>query len=270
MAQPVRYAANCSMLFTEEPLLRRPAAARAAGFDAVEFWWPFATATPGSDEVDAFVAAVRDAGTALIGLNLYAGDMPAGERGVLSRPDAVDAFRAGVAVAADIAERTGVRTFNALYGQRVEGVDPAEQDRVALANLVHAARELGRLGGRLVIEPLSGVPGYPVRTYADADAVCRRVRAAGAENIGVLADLYHLAANGEDVAELVAAHAARFAHVQIADHPGRHEPGTGALDLPALIGACVRGGYDGPIALEYAPSAGTTASLAWLGAFERR
>ena len=118
-----RYAVNCSILFTEIPLLERPAAAKQAGFDAVEFWWPWPVAVPGDAEVDRFVGAVDDAGVQLIGLNFAAGDMPSGDRGLVSWPARSGEFRDNVDVTIGIGERLGCRAFNALYGNRVDDVD---------------------------------------------------------------------------------------------------------------------------------------------------
>ena len=115
------YLANCSLLFTEEPLLRRPAAARAAGFGAVEFWWPFAVPVPSDRDVDAFTAAIDEAGVALAGLNFFAGDLAGPDCGVLSIPGRSAEFRDNIDVVAGIGERLGVRGFNALYGNRVDG-----------------------------------------------------------------------------------------------------------------------------------------------------
>src|SRR5690349_9481612 len=111
----VRYDVNCSILFTELPLLERPAAAKAAGFDAVEFWWPFAEAVPVDSYVDAFVAAIRDAGVQLVGLNFFAGDMPGGDRGLVSWPARKQVFRDNIDVTIAIGEQLGCTSFNALY-----------------------------------------------------------------------------------------------------------------------------------------------------------
>ncbi|QFG25174.1 hydroxypyruvate isomerase family protein [Actinomadura sp. WMMB 499] len=262
------WAVNCSILFTELPLLERPAAARAAGFGAVEFWWPWpGEPVPPAADVDAFCAALEAARVRLIGLNFYAGDMPAGERGVLSDPARTAAFRESVAVLVRIAGRTGVRSFNALYGQRRDGVAASEQDRVATENLVFAADAVGALDGTVLIEPLArGLNGaYPLETAADATAVVRRVRAAGAANVKFLFDAFHLTVNGEDPAQVARAHAADIGHVQIADAPGRGRPGTGEIDFAALFGVLDAIGYDGRIALEYKPDGPTTErEFAWM------
>jgi hydroxypyruvate isomerase len=162
--QHPRYEVNCSILFTELPLLERPAAARAAGFDGVEFWWPFAAAVPPDAEVEAFIRSIGDAGVQLAGLNFFAGDMPGGDRGLVSWPARSDEFRDNVAVTVGIGERLGCRAFNALYGNRVEGADPAAQDDLAVENLAVAGRAAGRIGGTVLVEPVSGAPRYPLRT----------------------------------------------------------------------------------------------------------
>jgi hydroxypyruvate isomerase len=126
-----RYTANCSILFPDVPLLERPAAAAAAGFDAVEFWWPFPASVPGDAEVDAFVAAVRDAGVQLTGLNFAAGDMAGGDRGLASWPGRGLEFRDAVGVAVGIAGQLGTRVFNGLYGNRQDGARPEDQDELA-------------------------------------------------------------------------------------------------------------------------------------------
>lgn len=265
MAHSLRFAVNCSLLFTELPLLERPAAARDAGFDAVEFWWPFPEAVPGDRDVDAFVSAVRDAGVQLVGLNFAAGDMPGGDRGLVSWPARSAEFRDNVDVTVGIGERLGCRAFNALYGNRVEGVDPAEQDELGAAQVAVAARAAARVDGTVLVEPVSGAPRYPLRTAADVLAVLDRVRDEhGATNAGLLADLYHLAVDGDDVDAVIAQHTDRIAHVQIADAPGRGEPGTGTLPLDRQLTDLQAAGYAGWVALEYKPSTSTAESLAWL------
>lgn len=259
------FAVNCSLLFTELPLLERPAAARAAGFDAVEFWWPFPTATPGDAEVDAFERAVRDSGVQLVGLNFAAGDMPGGDRGLVSWPQRAQELRDNIDVTVGIGERLGCRAFNALYGNRVDGADPAEQDALAVGNLALAARSAERIGGTVLVEPVSGADRYPLLTAADAvEVVDRVVREQGATSIGLLADLYHLAVNGDDVAKVIQTYADRVAHVQIADSPGRHEPGTGELPLDRHLADLEAHGYRGWVGLEYKPSGASAESFDWL------
>lgn len=260
----MRFAVNCSMLFTDLPVLQRPAAARAAGFDAVEFWWPFPDAVPAQSEVDAFVGAVRDSGVRLTGLNLTGGDMAAGERGVLSDPARATMCRANLDVAVGIAEALGVKAFNALYGNRVPGADPRRQDEVAVSNLAMIARAADRLGAVVVIEPLSAVPSYPLRTARDALDVIDRVESVtGPSPLRLLADLYHLHVNGDDVAAVIDEHLPRIGHVQIADAPGRGEPGTGCIDIAGHLDRLAAGGYRGLVGLEYLPTGADP--FGWLG-----
>jgi hydroxypyruvate isomerase len=270
MSHSLRYEVNCSILFTELPLLERAAAVAEAGFAGVEFWWPFAEAVPSDRDVDRFVSSVEDAGVRLAGLNFFAGDMPGGERGLVSWPGRSAEFRDNVDVVVGIGERLGCRGFNALYGNRVEGVSPEEQDELGAENLALAARALARIGGTVLVEPVSGAPRYPLLRAADALGVIDRVRQEhGVDNLGLLADLYHLAVNGDDVDKVVAEHTDRIAHVQIADDPGRNEPGTGTLPLDEQLAALEAGGYAGWVGLEYKPSAASVDSFEWL-ARERR
>src|SRR5689334_14501182 len=160
MGSSLPYEVNCSILFTELPLLQRPEAAKRAGFDGVEFWWPFAEAVPGDKDVDAFVAAVQDAGVQLVGLNFFAGDMPGGDRGLVSWPARASEFRDNIDVTIGIGERLGCKAFNALYGNRVDGVSPDEQDDLGTENLTLAAGAASRIGGTVLVEPVSGAPAY--------------------------------------------------------------------------------------------------------------
>ncbi|MFC4496313.1 TIM barrel protein [Streptomyces ovatisporus] len=253
-----RFTVNLSILFTELPLLQRPAAAAAAGFTAVELWWPWPDApVPAKSELDALRRALTDAGTRLTGLNFYAGQLPGPDRGALSVPgEESEKFRRNVEVAAEFARSTGCTALNALYGNRVPGADPAEQDRLALENLALAARAAHDAGAVLLVEALNAVesPACPIvsarRAVEIADAVDE---ATGLGNAKFLMDLYHLAMNGEDLHKVIDAYAGRTAHVQIADSPGRGAPGTGELDFADLLGRLTAAGYEGRIGLEYKP-----------------
>ncbi len=261
----LNYLVNCSMLFTERPLLERPAAARAAGFDAVEFWWPWPEQpVPADAEVEAFVRAIRDAGVQLVWLNFFAGDLTGPDAGVLSIPDRSAQFRDNLDVAVGIGEQLGVKAFNALYGNRVDGVAPEVQDELGRENLGRGAQAAARIGATVLVEPVSGPKPYPLRTADDAVAVVDAVRADGHENVGFLCDLFHLANNGDDLDAAIARHAEVASHVQIADYPGRGEPGSGALDLDRHLRDLAERGYAGWVGLEYKPTTETEASLQWL------
>ncbi len=260
-----RFDVNLSILFTELPPLERPAAARAAGFEAVEWWWPFAVAVPPDREVDAFVAANKDAGVALAGLNFFAGDMPGGDRGLVSWPARAAEFRDNVELTVEVGRRLGCRAFNALYGNRVDGASAEEQDDLATEQLALAAAAAGRVDGVVLVEAVSGAPRYPLKTAADAVGAIDRVeRETGAANLRFLCDLYHLAVNGDDLDKTIERYSDRIGHVQIADVPGRNEPGTGSLDLDRLLGELAAAGYDGWVGLEYKPSGASADSFGWL------
>lgn len=244
-----RYVVNCSILLTELPLLRRPQAARDAGFGAVEFWWPFERAVPADSEVEAFIGAVTDAGVALSALNFAGGDMAAGERGLLSLPARREELRDNVDVAFGIADRLGTNAFNALYGNRLCDVPASEQDTVAAENLEHIGRLAERAGAVILVEPLSGVDAYPLRTARDVISVIERV--SGVTSLRLLADLYHLSVNGDDISAVIDEYGDRIGHVQIADAPGRGAPGTGTVDFGRHLADLHRRGYRGNVSLEY-------------------
>jgi hydroxypyruvate isomerase len=266
----LRFDVNCSILLTELPLRRRAAAAAAAGFGGVEFWWPWEAMVPTDTEADAFVASIAEAGVELISLNFHTGDMAAGERGILSHPARVAQFRENVAACTEIAGRTGCRRINAPYGLRVPGMSVEAQDAVAIENLAFAADAAGRVGASVLVEAINSVdiPEFPVDTSARAMALIEKARAqiTGAGNIGFLADLYHLAKMGEDVADVLSRYRDSIRHVQVADPPGRGAPGTGTLDFEPLFGQLAEQGYGGWVGLEYVPGdpADSTTSLRWL------
>lgn len=267
MATPFRFDVNLSILFTELPLLERPAAAADAGFDAVEFWWPFDTPVPADRDIDAFVRSLADAGVQLVGLNFDAGDMPGGDRGLVSWPRQARRFSDNIDIAVGIAERTGCAALNALYGNRVDDVDQQHQDELATDNLVRAAEAAARIGAVVLVEALNSYesPRYPLTSSDSVLEVLDRVeRAGGVRNVAFLADLYHLGRMGEDLAAVVRSHAHRIGHVQIADAPGRHQPGTGELDLDGALSVLQDVGYTGYVGLEYTPSGPSADSFDWL------
>ncbi|HEX6454399.1 MAG TPA: TIM barrel protein [Trebonia sp.] len=261
----LRFDVNCSILFTELPLLQRPAAAKAAEFDAVEFWWPFKEYVPRDKDADAFVAAIENAGVDLISLNFHAGDMAAGERGILSDPGKAREFRENIGAVTEIARRAGCTRLNAPYGNRIPGADPAEQDAVATENLTLAGEAAAAIGATVLVEAINSVdvPAFPVDTSAKAIAVIERVPA---DNVAFLADLYHLATMGEDLPATLAARRDQIAHVQVADVPGRGAPGTGTLDFEPLFKQLAGQAYTGSVGLEYLPSdpADSATSFEWL------
>jgi hydroxypyruvate isomerase len=266
----LRFDVNCSILLTEVPQLRRASAAAAAGFGGVEFWWPWEAMVPTDAEADAFVASIAEAGVELVSLNFHTGDMAAGERGILSHPARGVEFRENVAACTEIAGRTGCRRINAPYGLRVPGMSVDAQDAVAIENLAFAAAAAGRVGASVLVEAINSVdiPGFPVDTSARAMALIEKARAqiTGAGNIGFLADLYHLAKMGEDVADVLSRYRDSILHVQVADPPGRGAPGTGTLDFEPLFKQLAEQRYGGWVGLEYLPgdASDSSTSFAWL------
>jgi hydroxypyruvate isomerase len=262
-------AANVSLLFPEVPFFDRFAAAAKAGFRSAESWWQFDGPVPSESDLDEFLIAIDASGLSLSGMNLWAGDMPGGERGVVSHPARTRDFEANLEVVVEIALATGCRLFNALYGQRVAGETPESQDQTAVANLGTAVRMLERVGGTVLVEPLSlGLNGdYPLVTVADALGVIRNVReATGLDNIALLFDTFHLANNGEELVSAVHRAGEYIGHVQFADTPGRGEPGTGTIDFPSVLEALQAVGYAKSVACEYIPSTATVATLSWIEA----
>ena len=183
------YLVNCSMLFTELPLLERADAAKRAGFDAIELWWPWPQQPVPSDaEVDALVRAIRDAGVQLVGLNFFAGELTGPDAGVLSIPDRAAQFRDNLPVAVSIGDQLHVSAFNALYGNRVEDATPEQQDELARESLAAAADAVDLIKATVLVEPVSGPKPYPLRTADDAVAVVADVRDAGHPNVGFLCE----------------------------------------------------------------------------------
>lgn len=251
------YDVNLSMLFTDLPLLKRPAAAAAAGYQAVEIWWPFSGPTPPATELDALADAINEAGVRLVCLNSDGGDLAAGDRGLLSRPGQATRFRENLDVAIGFAERMGCGVLNVLYGNRETEVGPARQDELAIENLVHAAKAAERAGIVVVLETLNAydTPRYPITSSAAAFRVLDTARAvSGASNLAFLADFYHLYRMGEDLAALIALGAQRFGHVQLADVPGRGKPGTGEIPFHTLLPLLEASPYRGYVGLEYKES----------------
>jgi hydroxypyruvate isomerase len=220
---------------------------------------------PPDTEIDRIATAITDAGVQLAGLNFFAGDMPGGDRGLVSWPARSAEFRDNIDVTIELGDRLGCRAFNALYGNRTDDSTAEEQDELGTENLVLAARAAQRIGGTVLVEPVSGAPRYPLLTAASAlDAIDRACSQGGVDNIRLLFDIYHLAVNGDDVDAAIDRAAGRIGHVQIADAPGRNEPGTGKLDLDRYLDRIAATGYDGWVGLEYKPSGASAHSFDWL------
>jgi hydroxypyruvate isomerase len=252
-----RFAANLSMLFTEVPFLDRFALAARAGFAAVECQFPY------EDAAAEIRARLDDAGLAMVLHNLPAGDWAAGDRGLACLPARAAEFRAGVARAIDYAHALGVPQLNCLAGLAPAGIDAATLHRTLVDNLRLAARACAAEGLRLLVEPINtfDMPGFVVNRTPQAVALLDEV---GEANVFVQYDLYHAQRMEGELAATLARYLPRIGHVQVADNPGRHEPGTGEIRFEFLFAELDRLGYGGWVGCEYRPRGRTEAGLGWL------
>jgi hydroxypyruvate isomerase len=251
-----KFAANLSLMFNELSFLDRFAAARAARFDAVEFLFPYAC------EPEQIAQRLRRYDLRLVLYNLPAGDWVAGERGMACDPRRIGEFQDSVALALDYAEELGVKQLHCLAGKRPPNVAPERVHDTYVANIKFAAAELGQRGIRLLIEPINDrdVPGYFLTGTRQAAAI---IAECGADNLFLQYDIYHMQRMEGDLANTLRAHLPLIRHIQIADVPGRHEPGTGEINFPFLFNLLDELGYDGWIGCEYTPRAGTLDGLGW-------
>jgi hydroxypyruvate isomerase len=252
-----KFAANLTMLFTELPVLDRFDAAAAAGFDAVEFLFPY------DFDKKEIAARLQGNGLRLVLHNLPAGDWAGGDRGIGCDPHRVEEFRAGVGRAIDYATVLGCPKVNCLAGILPKGVDPEAATATLIDNLRYAAAELAEVGMNLVVEPVNtrDIPGFFVnRTLPALDIIA----AVGAPNLKLQYDIYHAQVMEGDLARSIETHFSRIGHIQLADNPGRNEPGTGEINYPFLFRRIDELGYDGWIGCEYKPRTTTTDGLGWV------
>jgi hydroxypyruvate isomerase len=251
-----RFAANLSMLFTELPFLDRFERAAAAGFEAVEFLFPYDW--PARE----IKARLDDNGLRLVLHNLPPGDWERGERGLACLPDRVDEFRAGVERAIEYATALGAPQLHCLSGIEPAGVAAERIHETYLDNLRHAAQAMQQAGIRTLIEPINRVdiPGIHLHRPSQAIAVLDE---AGCDNLWLQYDIYHAQRTEGELAASLERWLPRIAHLQIADNPGRHEPGTGEVNWDFLFAHIDRIGYPGWIGCEYRPTTTTEAGLGW-------
>ena len=252
-----RFAANLSLLFTERPFLERFAAARAAGFAAVEFHFPY-----GHDRA-ALAEVVLTSGLEVVLFNLPAGDWAAGERGIACHPRRIAEFHDGVGQAIEYARLLGCGRLNCLAGIAPGDITHARALETLVENLRFAATATGHAGIELVMEPLNtrDTPGFLV---ADTRTALALVEAVGHDNLRLQYDIYHAQVMEGDLARTLEQHLPLIAHFQLADNPGRHEPGTGEINFPFLLRHIDRLGYSGWVGCEYGPSGRSEDSFGWL------
>ncbi|MGE5649726.1 2-oxo-tetronate isomerase [Noviherbaspirillum sp. UKPF54] len=252
-----KFAANLTMMFNEVPFLQRFAAAAQAGFEAVEFLFPYDHAP---EEIAAQLQAHR---LQNVLFNMPPGDWAAGERGLASLPGRQAEFRAGVATALAYAQALGTPRLHAMAGLLPPDADAAQHLATFIDNLRHACAEAAKFGITVLIEPINrrDMPGYFLNTQADAHAIREAV---GAANLKVQMDLYHVQIVEGDIAMKLRRYLPHVGHIQIAGVPERHEPDTGEVNYRYLFRLLDELGYDGWLGCEYRPAKGTLEGLGWM------
>jgi len=259
----LRFCVNISTVFTELPLLERFAAARKAGFPAVEMQWPFEAG------VDDLARAYERAGLeAFVLMSFPGGDRAKGDRGLGALPDRVDELAKGFDLTRRYAERLGAKCLNLLSGCPAPSVDPARARATLVENVRLAARAMRDIGAQVILEPINhhDVPGFFVSRVDDALAILDDV---GEPNVGLQFDFYHVERMGHVLLATYEAALPRIAHIQFSDCPGRQEPGTGHIKFPDVFAAVERSAYKGWTGAEYFPKRPTPETLGWFEPYRR-
>jgi hydroxypyruvate isomerase len=252
-----KFAANLTMLFTESPFMERFAQAHSAGFTHVEYLFPYSF-----EAKDLKGELVRNQLTQVL-FNLPAGDWAAGERGIAALPGRSDEFKAGVYKAIEYAKVLGVNRLNCLAGKRVAGHSDDDHWQTLVENVRFAATELAANEIELVVEPINhfDIPGFVINRTEQAIKLLDEV---GHPNARVQFDIYHVQREEGEITATFRKHLSRIGHIQIADNPGRHQPGTGEINFPFLFRQLDECGYAGWVGLEYIPTPDTVSSLGWI------
>jgi hydroxypyruvate isomerase len=251
-----KFAANLSMLYPDTPFLDRFALAHQAGFEAVEFLFPYPY------DAKHIAELLQRYQLKLVLFNLPAGDWNAGDRGMACDPHRVNEFRQGVASARDYATALGVTQVHCMAGKLPAGVAPGLAHATYLDNLRYAAQQLHAAGINLLIEPINhyDMPGYLLTRSSQALQIIAEV---GAPNLFLQYDIYHMQRMEGELSNTIAANLPFIKHIQVADTPGRHEPGTGEINYRHLFAHIDQLGYDGWLGCEYIPAGDTNAGLVW-------
>ena len=252
-----KYAANLTMLFNEQPFLERFGAAARNGFKGVEFLFPY------DFEPQQVQEQLQQHQLEMVLHNLPAGNWAGGERGIACHPDRVAEFRDGVGRAIEYARALKVKQVNCLAGIVPKGVSREEAHKTFVANLGYAAERLKAAGIKLLIEPINtfDIPGFFLsRTQQALDIIAET----GSDNVFVQYDIYHMQRMEGELAATIERNLASIGHVQLADNPGRNEPGTGEINYAFLFALLDRLGYAGYVGCEYKPRTTTTEGLGWL------
>ena len=256
-----RFAANLSMMFNEVPFLDRFALAAKAGFKGVEFLFPYEH--PAAE----IAARLKDNGLQQVLFNAPAGDFGKGERGMAAIPGKQAAFRDSIKLALEYATTLACPRLHIMAGLKPEGVAHDTLTAVYGANLAYAAEECAKAGVKPIIEPINhrDIPGFFLNTTDQAAAI---IAAIGPEKLGMQFDLYHCQITEGDVVKRVEKHLPLIAHMQVADTPGRHEPGTGEVNWPFVFKTIDALGFRGWIGCEYRPAGETLAGLSWFAPYK--
>ena len=256
-----RFAANLSMMFNEVPFLDRFALAAKAGFKGVEFLFPYEH--PAAE----IAARLKDNGLQQVLFNAPAGDFGKGERGMAAVPGKQAAFRESIKLALEYAAVLACPRLHIMAGLKPEGVAHDTLTAVYGANLAYAAEECAKVGVKPIIEPINhrDIPGFFLNTTDQAAAI---IAAIGPEKLGMQFDLYHCQVTEGDVVKRVEKHLPLIAHMQVADTPGRNEPGTGEVNWPFVFAQLDEMGYRGWIGCEYRPAGETLAGLSWFAPYK--
>jgi hydroxypyruvate isomerase len=251
-----KFAANLSTLFNEHSFLDRFSAAREAGFDAVEFLFPY------SCEPEQIARRLERYDLKLVLHNLPPGDWGAGDRGIACDPRRIAEFEEGVELALEYAQELGVRQLHCMAGRIPPNVPYERARAIYIGNLRAASAALAPHGIDLLIEPINNrdMPGYFLTHTRQAADIIDKV---GAPNLFMQYDVYHMQRMEGELANTIRTHLPLIRHIQVADVPGRHEPGTGEINFPFLFGLLDELGYDGWVGCEYTPLAGTQQGLRW-------
>jgi hydroxypyruvate isomerase len=248
---------NVSILLKEYPFVERFDQAARLGFGAVEFWWP------AGEDLAAVARRIRDAGVHVALFNLDTGDMPSGDRGLLNDPDRQGQFRANLPIALELAQQVGCRQLNALGGRRRAGEALEPQLERVRENLRWAAEQARPAGITILVEALNEWENGPYLFTNTRDTLAL-LDSLGEPNVKFQYDVYHMQRMEGNITATIGAHIDRIAHIQIADSPGRNQPGTGELRFPFIFQAIADSGYRGAIGLEYHPLGASDDTFGWL------
>lgn len=253
----VQFAANLSMMFAEVDFLERFEASAKAGFKGVEYLFPYDFEAAGLAEK----LKANDLKQVLF--NTPAGDWDAGERGLACNPARVDEFREGVATAIDYARALDCSQLHCMAGLKPDGASESELRNTYVENLRYASAEMASAGIRCLMEMINtrDIPGFYLNLSRQAEEIMREV---GSDNLFIQYDIYHMQIMEGDLAPTMERLLPRIAHMQLADTPGRHEPGTGEINYPFLFAHLDKMGYNGWMGCEYKPAATTQAGLGWM------